>query len=134
MSPRQLLAVALCTLLIQSSGRAGPKTRTISGVVETSDGTRLPKVDIRITNVGSRPTSDAGEFTIPLPEQFEPGTEVEFYVAGWVINSPVGGKTWVPKSETATIHIVVIRRDGVLRSRSNNAHAKNAESARRLQH
>jgi len=78
-------------------------------VVETEDGRRLAGVAVRVTNVGGRPTSDSGEFTIPLPPQFEPGSEVEFYVAGWIIKNPYQGKEFVPKNTTATIHIIVVR-------------------------
>jgi hypothetical protein len=131
---RHLLAVGVCSLVISFTSAAGPRTRVVTGVVETSDGTRLSGVDVRVTNVGGRPTSDSGEFTIPLPEQFEPGSEIEFYVAGWKIINLYDGKTWVPKSETATIHIIVVRIGQATQSSLRIPRAKNTASGGRLQH
>ena len=132
--PRHLLAACMCTLLISFASAAGARTRTISGVVETSDGTRLPGVDIRVTNVGGKPTSDSGEFTISLTDQLEPGSEIEFYVAGWTINSPYEGKIWIPKDETVTIHIVVSRTDRDAPFPLKNSRTKSTRNTRRLQH
>jgi hypothetical protein len=82
-------------------------------------------VDIRVTNVGGGPTSDSGEFTIALPPQLEPGSEIEFYVAGWTIKNPYHGKEFVPRSPIATIHIVVVRKaNRDQKQQSNASHPK----------
>jgi hypothetical protein len=81
----------------------------ITGVVETEDGRRLAGVSVRVTNAGDRPTLDSGEFQIPLPSEFGPGAQIEFYIKGWVIKSPYQGREFVPREPTATIHIIVVR-------------------------
>jgi hypothetical protein len=131
---RHLLTLATCSLVMSFVSAGGSRARVVVGVVETSDGTRLPGVDVRVTNVGGRPTSESGEFTIPLPEQFEPGSEIEFYIAGWKIINLYDGKTWLPKSEAATIHIIVVRMGSAPDDSLRNAHAKNTASSRRLRH
>ncbi len=132
--PTHLLAASVCAFLISFASAAGPRARSIAGVVETSDGTRLPGVDVRVTNVGGQPTSDSGEFTISLPEQYEPGSEIEFYVAGWKITNLYEGKTWVPKGETVTIHIIVSRASRDQQYSLKNFRTKDTGSTRRLQH
>jgi len=103
----------VCALLVCPIGVAQQQVqqrlRSIKGVVETTDGTRLPGVDVRVTNVGGGPTTGAGEFNITLPREIEPGSEIEFYVAGWKIANLDDGKIFLPKSEMAVIHIKVSR-------------------------
>jgi hypothetical protein len=104
---KHLRTACLCGLFVchSISGQVSP--RCVRGIVETSDGTRLTGVNVRITGVGDRPTSDSGEFVITLPSQYEPGIEVEFYVAGWRIINLDEGKIYLPKYDTAVIHIKV---------------------------
>ncbi len=84
------------------------KSLFISGVVQTEDGTRLAGVSVRVTHVAGRPTSDVGEFKIPLTSQYQPGSEVLFDVPGWIIKNPIQGREFVPLSPTACVIIVVI--------------------------
>lgn len=99
----------LCGLLLCRSTDAQLHARHIRGIVETSDGTRLAGVDVRVTGVEGHPTSDTGEFEFELPSQYEPGVEIEFYIAGWKIVNLDEGRTYVPKYDTAVIHIKVSR-------------------------
>jgi hypothetical protein len=103
---RRVLSAAL---LLCSSYFAHGQARYIFGVVETEDGRRLAGVSVRVTNVGDRPTSNSGEFRIPLPPEFDPGTEIEFYIAGWTIKSPYQARDWLPKVPTTPMHIIVAR-------------------------
>lgn len=117
-SPTSLPTVSVLTLLLSLIASPQPQKTAqgkpaeppkVAGVLETEDGTRLPKVDVRVTNVGGGPTLDSGEFTIILNGDYEPGSEIEFKVAGWDIKSPFQGRIWLPKSKTATIHIIVTK-------------------------
>jgi len=104
-----LLAVGVCALLVPYASSAETRLRILRVVVQTAEGIRLADVDVRVVGVGGKPTSETGEFVFTLPGEFEPGSEIEFFVAGWNITNLDSGKTYVPKSETAVIHIKVSR-------------------------
>lgn len=107
------LAVGIWALLAFVPSIATPSTRYIKGDVETTNGKPVPHVQVRVTNVGETISSDSGEFTIPLPSQFEPGDPIILRVKDWVVVDPfvgASGKTYIPKSSVEPIKIVVARR------------------------
>ena len=106
---KHLLAAGICCLLFCHAIGAQSHPHLIRVVVQTSGGTRLPDVDVRVVGVGGKPTSDTGEFIFALPAEFESGSVIEFFVVGWNITNLDNSKTYIPKSETAIIHIKVSR-------------------------
>jgi hypothetical protein len=76
-------------------------------MVQTESGRPLGGISVRVTLVGDCPTRDSGEFRITLPQQLQPGSQIELHVKGWKIKSPYGGLEFVPRDEMAVIHIVV---------------------------
>ena len=110
MSFRRTPSAHVLGFLFALSAAAAPQTRSISGVVETLDGKRLPHVTVRVTNMGGTATTDSGEFTIRLKSGIEPGDPVQLSVSDWVITSPWEGRTFVPKRDTDKVHVRVVRK------------------------
>ncbi len=85
-----------------------PRTRQVSGVVETLEGKRLPNMTIRVTNIGGTTTSDSGEFVFYLPPDVAPGQPIQLSLGGdWIISSPWEGRTFVPMLGTDSIQVRV---------------------------
>jgi tetratricopeptide (TPR) repeat protein len=108
MSPTQICTF-LCALsiVLGLTGTAEAQTRTLSGIVETAGGKPLPAADVRLTNAGGTVSSDSGAFVLSLPPDLVPGDPIEFSVAGWIIISPLDGRTFVPRRSIDSIHLRV---------------------------
>jgi hypothetical protein len=105
------LAGVVGMLVLSVAAVAGPQTRSVSGVVETSNGNRLRKAEVRATTVGGTVTSDSGEFVGHLPPDFAPGDPIELTLGDdWITTSPWEGRTFVPRRATDTIHLRVGRK------------------------
>jgi hypothetical protein len=81
----------------------------LSGVVRTSDGKPVVRAEVTLVGVGTRITTDSGQFGFALPPALKPGDPFELVVAGWSILSPLNGLTYIPAQKNERIQITVVR-------------------------
>ncbi len=101
----------VCALAVLAWTVTSPQTQTISGIVETLDGTPLSAIEVHLTNGGNATTSDSGAFSISPRNRLEPGDPIEISVGeDWIVASPWEGKTFVPVSLGEMLHMRVCRK------------------------
>ncbi len=89
---------------------------SVFGWVETINGRRLVRANIRINNVADDLTSDNGEFSIPCPSNLVPGDPIYLYVKDWILIEPTGGETFIPNDMALRVVVAHKGEHGILSS------------------
>lgn len=103
-----VVPIALCVLIAS----AVSSSDEFLGEVTDTGGNRISNVEVDITEGGTYITGDRGQFTFPLSDRVNKGSEVTFHVSHWVVLKPcelANGRTYLPETTTQTIRIKVIQ-------------------------
>ena len=109
---RAVLFGVSCLLLSGPVARTSAQVLFVSGAVKTAHEEPVRQAIVRVRNAGGDKTTDSGEFTIALPQQFKVGFPITFEVTGWVIIDPFvndRGRIYLPAPEAETVLIKVVR-------------------------
>lgn len=101
-----ICALALCLAAARS------QTRSIQGMVTTSDGLPVGRVSVSIDGRVIDTTGDSGGFHTPLQPPLRVGFPVVFTVTGWLVVDPCSGdrgREYLPDPDAEAIHLKVLQ-------------------------